>query len=179
MFFLCSSATATSQRWGNSIKMLSWRNMASNWASCLRLWKRLPTLWQTSLPLTLVRSLSHTHTLKPCWFRLSISPLQIKPLVSVCGYVVVCSSLKNMFYRLPFCRPPPLFPSKPHWLGLHRQAGLTRFHQAGVCLYLPRVVSPYHVLPQILACTCWWGRCVWPNAEIDRRLVVTIRVAVN
>jgi len=32
----------------------------------------------------------HTHT------------LQIKPR---CGYVVVCSRLKNMFYRLPFSRP--------------------------------------------------------------------------
>lgn len=44
-----SVPAATSQRWGRCTKMPSWKNTTSSWASCLRLWRLLPTLWLTNL----------------------------------------------------------------------------------------------------------------------------------
>lgn len=47
-FFFCVPA-ATWRRWGRRTKMPSWRNTTSSWASCLPLWRLLPTLWSTNL----------------------------------------------------------------------------------------------------------------------------------
>lgn len=48
MIFLFFS-TATSQRWGRLTKMLSWKSITWSWASCLHLWRLLPTLFLTNL----------------------------------------------------------------------------------------------------------------------------------